>query len=166
MNLINEFMKRLLLIILLLPTILFISCSNIEDDAKKQMEIAIKNQILKKAEKFGGTITDFNISDIKTMYKSDSLCVLHCKAYIASTNKEREEANMEYIYLKNNALSKIKGETVIMEKLDSFKEENSSLLSFAKEMYPMMKSVYGDFDNYMYYCCSKEVNEISNKAGH
>lgn len=162
---INKGMKRLLFIVLLLPIILLISCSNIEDDAKKQMEIAIKNQVLKKAEKNGGAITDFNISDIKTMYKSDSLCVLYCKAYVISSNKKREEANIEYIYLKNNALSKIKGETVIMEKLDSFKDEKSSLLSFAKEMYPMMKSVYEDFDNYMYYCFSKEVDEISNKAG-
>lgn len=151
--------------LLVLPAILFISCSNIEDDAKKQMEITIKNRVLKKAEKFGGTITDFNISDIKMMYKSDSLCILYCKAYVVSTNKEREEANMEYIYLKNHALSKVKGKTVVMEKLDSFKDEKNSTLSFAKEMYPMMKSVYEDFDNYMYYCCIKKVNEISNKAG-
>lgn len=133
---------------------------------KKQMEISIKNKVLKKIGKFGGTITDFNISDMKTMYKSDSLCILHCKAYIISTNKDREETNMEYIYLRNNALSKIKGETVVMEKLKSFKDEKSSFISFTKEMYPMMKLVYENFDNYMYYCCSKEVDEISNKAGH
>lgn len=158
-------MRGILFLIVVFSIALFSSCNNIENDAKEQMENSIKNQILKKAEKKGRIISDFNISNTQTMYKSDSLCIIHCKAYAVFTNKEREESNMEYIYLRNNGLSKIKGNSVVMEKLKNFKDEKSSFLSFTKEMYPMMKSVYENFDNYMYDCCSKEVDEISNKAG-
>lgn len=158
-------MRGILFLIVVFSIALLSSCSNIENDAKKQMEISIKHQVLKKAEKKGEAISDINISDTQTMYRSDSLCIIHCKACAVFTNKKREESNMEYIYLRNNALSKIKGEAVAMEKLKSIKNEKSSLLSFTKEMYPMMKSVYENFDNYMYDCCSKEVDEISNKAG-
>lgn len=116
-----------ILLAMILPMIAFTACSDIESDAKEQMQKTIKNL---------AKDPDTQISDTKAMFKTDSLIVLHCVVRGKNGFGGYTRNDMEYIYgiFKDNTR---------MESLQNLDEKESILKTFAriyKEDHPNDKS--------------------------
>ena len=86
-------MKKLLF--LFLSCMLFLSCSNsVEKDAKRQMEQTMKD--------LAKDPSSVQITDIKTMFANDSICILHFKFSAKNGFGAMGTSMYEYVYLVMN----------------------------------------------------------------
>lgn len=117
-------MKRIVLFTLLAA--LITSCSkSVESDAKQQMEKTMKE--------LAKDPSSVQISDVKTMFADDSLCILHYRFSAKNGFGAMRTSHYEYIYLVHNRYSdkETRKETVI--NLED--KDNKSVLDNARENY-------------------------------
>ena len=103
-----------------------ISCSNrIEKDAKKQME-----QTMRELAKDPSSL---QISDIKTMFANDSLCILHFRVSAKNGFGAIRSSLYEYVYLiiNRNTESEMRQEAAI----DLSDKDSKSILDKARDNY-------------------------------
>ena len=83
------------IIVLIFMVMALCACTNsVEGDAKKQMEITMKE--------LAKDPSSVIISDVKTMFSNDSLCILHFKFSAKNGFGAMRTSMYEYVYLVHN----------------------------------------------------------------
>ena len=85
-------------IVLVMMVMALCGCTNsVERDAKKQMEVTMKE--------LAKDPSSVKISDVKTMFSNDSLCILHFKFSAKNGFGAMRTTLYEYVYLVHNRFS-------------------------------------------------------------
>lgn len=111
---------------IILFTLSIIACTNsVERDAKQQMEKTMKE--------LAKDPSSAQITDVKTMFADDSLCILHFRFSAKNGFGAMRTTNQEYIYLVHNRFSENETRREMVTDLDD--KDEKSVLDKAHENY-------------------------------
>jgi hypothetical protein len=134
---------------LVLSVIIFSSCGkkSLVDKAADQMKVTIDSLVVERY----GDATDLVVSEVKTVYANDSICLLQCVVNMKDVEGKSQKLEYRYIYLIDMFMSRLSGKAVYNEALQDFPCMPDSLIRKSQQdVVEKGESVYDDLFGYTF----------------